>query len=44
MINHTDEALHLGSAVPFGAVNLLTGGRPTVVPARGVAVLKVGRE
>jgi beta-galactosidase len=43
LLNHTDEPVQLGSAVPFGAVNLLTGNRPTYVAAQGVAVLKVGR-
>lgn len=43
LLNHGDTAVDLGSSVPFGAVNLLTGSRPTHLAAKGVAVLKVGR-
>lgn len=43
LLNHSDTVVDLGSSVPFGAVNLLTGSRPTNLAAKGVAVLKVGR-
>ena len=43
LLNHGDKQVDLGSAVPFGAVNLLTGSRPAHLAAQGVAVLKVGR-
>jgi beta-galactosidase len=43
LLNHTDSPVELGSAVPFGAVNLLTGSRPTALAANGVVVLKVER-
>ena len=43
LLNHNDTAVDLGSSVPFGAVNLLSGSRPTQVGAKGVVVLKVDR-
>ena len=43
LLNHTDSPVELGSAVPFGAVNLLTGSRPTSLAAQGVVVLKAAR-
>jgi len=43
LLNHTDNPVELGSAVPFGAVNLLTGSRPTTLAAKGVVVLKAER-
>jgi beta-galactosidase len=43
LLNHGDAAVELGSSVPFGAVNLLTGSRPVSLAAKGVAVLKVAK-
>ncbi|WP_194896862.1 beta-galactosidase [Catenulispora pinisilvae] len=43
LLNHGDTSVDLGSSVPFGAVNLLTGSRPTHVAANSVVVLKVER-
>lgn len=43
LLNHSDTAVELGSSVPFGAVNLLTGARPATLAAKGVAVLKVAK-